>query len=90
MLGKDSSGASFQVESLTENQIFFCLDQVHSKYNWNLLTFSGPPFVYYNTADSKQMFNINFANDWILVLEVPFYQLIHIHCPNSIEFVAWS
>ena len=52
---------------------------------------SRPLFLYFhllNTFDSKLMFNINFANDWIrtpvlLHWKRPLYQLSHIHCPTS-------
>ena len=51
---------------------------------------SRPPFIYFrllNTADSKQVFNINFANDWIRTMDLwyqkrPLYQLSHNHCSN--------
>ena len=33
-------------------------------------------FVFFNTVDSKQMFNINFADDWISTADL--YQLSHI------------
>ena len=50
---------------------------------------SRPLFLYFhlfNTVDSKQMFNLNFADDWIRnaalwCCKQLLYQLIHNHCP---------
>ena len=47
---------------------------------------SRPLFCLFNTVDSKQMFNINFANDWIQTADLWYqkqllYQLSHNHWP---------
>ena len=57
---------------------------------------SWPHFIrLFNTVDSKQMFNINFANDWIQTADLwhwkqPLYQLSHNHCPGLILFRSRS
>ena len=48
-------------------------------------------FRLFNTADCKQMFNINFSNVWILTADLwhwkqPLYQLSHNHCPSERKF----
>ena len=59
-------------------------------FNSNL-GYSRPLFLYvrlFNTIDSKQMFNLNFADDWIWTADVwfskrPLNQQSHYHCPRS-------
>ena len=50
-------------------------------------------FRLFNTVDSKQTFNINFANDWIRTTDLwyhkqPLYQLSHNHCPIHGKFTV--
>ena len=49
-------------------------------------------FLLFNTVDRKQMFNINFADDWIRIADLwfckqPLYQMSHKHCPNRDEIL---
>ena len=55
----------------------------------------GPIFLYFrifNTVDSKQMFNINFADTWIRTTGLwyrkwPLYQLSYNHCHDCSELL---
>ena len=51
-------------------------------------------FRLFNTVDSKQMFNINFADDWIRTVDLwywkrPLYQLSHNHCPLASFLISF-
>ena len=50
-------------------------------------------FCLFNTVDSKQMFNKDFADDWIRSADLwywkqPFYQLSHNHFPTTVQYLT--
>ena len=64
-------------------------------FKWAILGFFFLYFCLFNTVDCKQMFNINFEDDWIRTTDLwcrkqPLYQLSHNHYPKLIQNLFYN